>query len=195
MRTPIPYACPLCGSRLPRAAARCFVCGHSLPVYKGRPQAQAADAAADLGELRACELPRVYVTTDDYAPLKRLAEDPSCDDAARELLRRELDRAIVCDAAAVPPDVVRLGSTVWLRDRGAHGVTQKLTGVLTLPGERPARLPAIPASSPLGAAVLGLAAGDTMIYAAGDGRRHAASVVRVAPPGGGRDDGPGATAA
>lgn len=171
------YACPICGNRLPRAASRCFFCDHPLPMYKGKPRRGPRPAST-------AALPPLFVPERDFARLERLARlglVDSADEAARELLRRELDRAIVRPVEDIPETVVRLGTIVVAQDGDGTNV-RRVEGMLIYPGERPAGMPAISVTSMLGAAVLGLSAEDVMPYASPDGARHAVKIVKVFPP-------------
>lgn len=180
MLTHSSYLCPVCGSNLPRAASRCFFCDQPLPMYK-RARRSAGAAAADES---AAILPPVFVPQRDFAKLEQLARIglvDSADTAARDLLRRELDRATVCTPEATPDGVVRMGVAV-LAQQGDGNVLRRIEGVLTYPGERPESLSAIPVTSMLGAAILGLSADDVMPYAALDGSRHAVKILKVFAP-------------
>lgn len=173
------YLCPVCGSGLPRAASRCFFCDQPLPMYK-RLNRSAGGAAAD----EPAALPPLFVPQRDFARLEQLARIglvDSADKAARDLLRRELDRATVCAPEATPHGVVRMGVAV-LAQQGDGNVLRRIEGVLTYPGERPESLSAIPVTSMLGAAILGLSADDVMPYEALDGSRHAVKIIKVFAP-------------
>jgi regulator of nucleoside diphosphate kinase len=184
MRKPIPYSCPICASRLPRAASRCFFCEHPLPRDKGRATRRALPSAprVEAQTRRPQDLPRLYVAVEDFGRLEPLAHIALDRDAGVELLRGELERAIVCDEESVPQGIVRMGSIVSLQDRGEDGSVVKIRGILVYPDERHPTLPSIPISSPLGAAVLGLTVGDTMPYEGADGLRHAATVLSTVRP-------------
>ena len=184
MRKPIPYSCPICASRLPRAASRCFFCESPLPFHKGKATAVARPRLprANPEALRKQELPRLYIAAQDFGKLENLAHIALSERAGGDLLRSELDRAIVCDGQAVPHGVVRMGSIVVLRDRGEDGSAQKIRGMLVYPGECHPHLPSIAVSSPLGSAILGLSVGDVMPYEAVDGIRHVATVLSVVRP-------------
>jgi transcription elongation GreA/GreB family factor len=184
MRKTIPYSCPICASRLPRAAARCFFCESPLPLHKGKATASAPTPRlprADPEALRRQELPRLYVAVQDFGRLETLAHI-GLSDGGGDLLRSELDRAIVCDSEAVPQGAVRVGSIVVVRDRGEDGTAQKIRGMLVYPGECHPHLPSIAVSSPLGSAILGLSVGDVMPYAGAGGIRHVATVLSVVRP-------------
>ena len=194
MRKPVPYSCPICGSRLPRAASRCFFCENPLPLNKGKAtqSAWSSPRRIDPERLKQQELPRLHVAAQDFGRLENLAHIALADEPGVSLLRSELDRAIVCDEAEMPHGIVRMGSTVVLRDRGEDGSTQKLRGILVYPGECHRALPAISVASPLGSAILGLSVGDVMPYEGNGGVRHVATVLSVVRPdlrGGARTDG------
>lgn len=184
MRKPIPYSCPICGSRLPRAASRCFFCENPLPIHKGRVPASRGLSSRALGSQPSGtqELPPLYIAARDFGRLENLAHTAPGDDVGLRLLRSELDRAIVCDETDMPHRVVRMGSTVVLRDRGDDGTKQKLRGVLVYPGESHPSLPSISVLSPLGSAILGLSVGDSIRYEARNGVRHVAAVLSVVRP-------------
>jgi len=185
MRKTIPYSCPICASRLPRAASRCFFCESPLPLNKGKASAATPKPRlprADPEALRKQELPRLYIAAQDFGRLENLAHVTLSDRTDSHLLRNELDRAIVCDGQAVPHGVVRMGSIVVLRDRGEDGSAQKIRGMLVYPNECHPYLPSIAVSSPLGSAILGLSVGDAMPYEAVGGVRHVATVLSVVRP-------------
>lgn len=185
MRKTIPYSCPICASRLPRAASRCFFCESPLPLHKGKatiatPRHRPPKAEPEA--LRRQELPRLYIAAQDFGRLENLAHITLNERAGSDLLRSELDRAIVCDRTAMPHGVVRMGSIVVVRDRGEDGSAQKIRGMLVYPGECHPYLPSISVSSPLGSALLGLSAGDVMPYQGNGGVRHVATVLSVVRP-------------
>ena len=57
MRKPIPYSCPVCGNRLPRAASRCFFCEYPLPMNKGEATQSAWSSSAPHSPRGAKEAP------------------------------------------------------------------------------------------------------------------------------------------
>src|SRR5690606_7191623 len=103
------------------------------------------------------------------AALERLPE------AAGSLLA-EMDRATVA-RAAVPANVVRMGSTVTLR--GGDG-TRLVT--LVYPGEADIAAGRVSVLTPLGAALIGVKAGKSIRWTSRDGRVLALDVVAVEPP-------------
>jgi regulator of nucleoside diphosphate kinase len=93
-----------------------------------------------------------------------------------ELLVRELMRATVVEESQIPPDTVTMGSRVEFREE-THGITQVVT--LAYPGERDAFADAISVITPIGAALIGLAEGQSISYAAPDGSPITVKVNKV----------------
>jgi regulator of nucleoside diphosphate kinase len=94
-----------------------------------------------------------------------------------EFLVRELMRATIVDEGSIPADVVTMGSRLEYREEGRSS-TQIAT--LSYPGEREFLDDAISVLTPVGAALLGLAAGQSICYAGPDGRPVTITVIRVA---------------
>jgi regulator of nucleoside diphosphate kinase len=120
--------------------------------------------------------PRIFVSDTDLPRLTRLA-DAIADrspEIADELLG-ELERAKVVKASSLPDDVVRMGSTVtYLPDDG-----QPMTIVLVFPADADIAAGRVSILTPIGTALLGLSPGQSMEWAARDGRRHALTVEAV----------------
>ena len=93
-----------------------------------------------------------------------------------EFLVRELMRATIVDEDLVPADVVTMGSRVEYCGEGRNS-SQIVT--LSYPGEREFLDDAISVLTPIGAALLGLAAGQSICYADPDGRPVTITVIRV----------------
>jgi regulator of nucleoside diphosphate kinase len=120
--------------------------------------------------------PKIVVSDADMDRLSALAyaiEDRS-PELAEELLA-ELERARVVKAAAMPADVVRMGSTVtYQADDG-----QQRTVTLTFPADADINLNRISILTPIGTALLGLSPEQSMEWTARDGRRHRLTVLAV----------------
>jgi regulator of nucleoside diphosphate kinase len=118
------------------------------------------------------------VSEAEYDRLTGLAEAAlgRLPDAAESLLA-EMDRATVAAVAAMPPDVVRMGSTVSLR--GGDG-PQRVT--LVYPAEADIATGRISVLTPLGAALIGVRAGQSIRWAGRGGRELALEIVAVEPP-------------
>lgn len=122
-------------------------------------------------------LPPVMVTTVDRARLGRLLDGYRAQpyDVLAAHLARELARAEIVEPRAVPPWVVTMRSRV--RVRVEDGSERTVT--LVFPGEEDPMLGRVSVLEPLGAALLGLAEGDTMAWQTLAGREQQASVLKV----------------
>lgn len=118
-------------------------------------------------------LPPVRIAEGDYDRLLNLAAQ---DGPGADLLARELERAQVVRDGATRTAFVRLGSWVEYRDQ----LTGKLRRVQVTPPDGAdideGRLSVL---SPVGAALIGLAAGDTFGWTAPDGRPRLISIESV----------------
>ena len=94
------------------------------------------------------------------------------------MLAAELDRARILPDTEIPPDIVRLGSTVELEDLSDGEV---LVQTLVLPGEADPSRGRISILAPLGTAVLGYRAGDEFRWPVPGGTLHA-RIRRVETP-------------
>ena len=94
---------------------------------------------------------------------------------AQELLD-EMERAKVVDASAVPTDVVRMGSTVTFKSDDGHTRTLKLV----YPVDESLDEHRISVMTPVGAALIGLAVGQSISWTARDGKHHRLTVTKVA---------------
>lgn len=123
--------------------------------------------------------PGIVVSDLDHERLSALASatESRAPEVASEL-HEEMARARIVPAEAVPPDVVRMGSSVEYRaDDGKH---RRVT--LVYPKDADIALDRISILTPIGAALIGLSPGQAMEWTARDGRRHALTVVAVEPP-------------
>lgn len=93
-----------------------------------------------------------------------------------EHLVRGLMRATIVDEDSIPADVVTMGSRVEYRQEGQ---TSGQVVTLSYPGEREFIDDAISVLTPIGAALLGLAVGQSICYAGPDGRPITLTVTRV----------------
>jgi regulator of nucleoside diphosphate kinase len=105
-------------------------------------------------------------------------------DAADDLLF-ELDRAQIVADPIVPSDVVRMGSLVRFRTgRDVRDVT------LTYPGDADISRRRISILTPVGTALIGLRAGQSITFRTRDGKPQMLTVISVHPPETGDDQGP-----
>lgn len=120
--------------------------------------------------------PPIVIGDRDYDRLTRLASaaPASLADAAEELLG-ELDRAKVRPQSAVPSNVVRIGSLVTFRPATGEARTVHLV----FPGQADIAEGRVSVLTPIGAALIGLAEGQSMSWDDRSGRRHDLTVLSV----------------
>ena len=123
--------------------------------------------------------PAITMTRSDREGLWRLAESYSerTPDVA-DVLMAELERARVVEDTRIPADVVRMGST--LRFTSDLGEDRRVT--LVFPGEADIAEGKISILTPIGAALIGLSAGQSIEWTARDGRVHRLTVETVEAP-------------
>ena len=123
--------------------------------------------------------PAIAVTRTDSERLWRLAESfAGRNPAVAEELLAELERAKVVDDARIAADVVRMGSSLrFTSDLGEH---RDVT--LVFPGEADIAEGKVSILTPIGAALIGLAAGQSIRFLTYDGRELALSVLSVEQP-------------
>lgn len=108
--------------------------------------------------------------------MDRLETRAAADSDITHLLRRKLAAARVRLCDDIDANIATINSRIEFRVN--HGKVE--TGVLTHGGEHALPGSALPISSLRGLALLGLAEGDTIVIALGDGRTEILGVVRVA---------------
>jgi len=126
--------------------------------------------------VRTRSVPQIIVSNADYERLTDLATASleRLPEVANELLS-EMDRAKVVQDGSVPPNVVRMGSTVTFKSDDSNTRTFKLV----YPAEESLDEHRISVMTPVGAALIGLAEGQSISWAARDGRRHELTVEKV----------------
>jgi regulator of nucleoside diphosphate kinase len=123
--------------------------------------------------------PPIVLGDIDYKRLSALA-DAAFDrlpDLAEEL-QTELDRARVVSSGGVPDDVVQMGSTVEFRSDA--GISRRVT--LVYPDEADIAADRVSVLTPIGAALIGLTAGQSMRWTTRDGRTQELTVITVEQP-------------
>ena len=123
--------------------------------------------------------PKIIVGEIDHERLTGLATTAleRIPEVAEELLA-EMDRAKVVAPAKLPADVVRMGSFVTFdSDSAQHRRVQ-----LVYPGEADIEQGRISVLTPIGAALIGLAAGPSIAWTARDGKKHVLTVTAVEQP-------------
>jgi len=121
-------------------------------------------------------VPNIIVSNADYERLTDLATASleRLPEVAEELLS-EMDRARVVGDDSVPANVVRMGSTVTFRSDDGR----ELTETLVYPVDEDSDAHKISVMTPVGAALIGLAEGQSISWTARDGRKHELTVVKV----------------
>jgi regulator of nucleoside diphosphate kinase len=131
-------------------------------------------AAGDGRRADGYAMPSVHLTEDDYDCLENLARSGVGPGA--QLLGREVDRAVVVPADALPAGCARLGSWVEYVDL-LHA--QVRTVQLVAPGDADIDANRLSVLSPVGAALIGLKAEDTFGWTGENGLPRVLVVHRV----------------
>lgn len=122
--------------------------------------------------------PAIIMTRGDHERLTRLAEAAAArGSAVADGLLAELDRARLVDERNLRDDVVRMGST--LRYSTDAGDERSVT--LVFPGEADIEQGRVSVLTPIGTALIGLSAGQSIDWTARDGRSHRLTVEQVEP--------------
>jgi regulator of nucleoside diphosphate kinase len=125
---------------------------------------------------RSAPLPHILIGWDDFETLNRLADAAGdTHELAAQYLRRELDRAAVVATAKLNPEVVRLGSFVTY----IAGKAPPRTVQLVLPGQADIAAGRISILTPVGAALIGLRAGQAITFTAPQGRTELLQTLKV----------------
>lgn len=123
--------------------------------------------------------PAICVTKSDFNNIRSVLSIHGTHRNSRavEYLVRELMRATIVDERTIPADVVTMGSRVEFRKEGRSS-NQVVT--LCYPEEREIFDDGISILTPIGAALIGLRAGQSICYAGRDGRPVTIKIIRVA---------------
>ena len=121
-------------------------------------------------------LPAITLASSDHERLVNLADAlADRDPAAADQLAAELDRARVVADDRLAQGTVRMGAVVRFSLDGAEPRTVRLV----YPGEADIEQGRISVLTPVGAALIGLAVGQSISWTARDGRKHQLTVVKV----------------
>jgi regulator of nucleoside diphosphate kinase len=127
--------------------------------------------------------PEIILGHHEHQTLQRLAMAHAETDS--EELLGEIDRAVVVPDGFVPPDVVRMGAFVVFRTEEEERQVQ-----LVYPKDANIAEGRISILTPIGTALIGLRAGQTITWRKRDGQRQALTVLKVLPPPPPDEDGP-----
>jgi regulator of nucleoside diphosphate kinase len=111
---------------------------------------------------------RIVVTEEDFARLRSLSSHPE--------LEAELGAADIVESDAIAPDVVTMNSRVLYSDE-TTGETREVT--LVFPQDSDASARRVSILAPVGMALLGLTAGQSIVWPFPDGSAHELRVLRV----------------
>jgi regulator of nucleoside diphosphate kinase len=122
--------------------------------------------------------PDIQLTRRDFSRLDQLTATPAGGESRRvvDFLVDELSRARVVDADRIAANVVTMHSEVVFRDEET-GRERNVT--LVYPNEHAAHEAALSVLTPLGAALIGMAEGQTISFATSDGSARRVTVVKV----------------
>ena len=120
--------------------------------------------------------PDIAISASDHARLTALAEQIIERDAVlADDLFGELERARVVADAEIPENVVRMGSQVRFED----DKRVERTVTLVFPSDADISEGKLSILTPVGAALIGLSPGQSILWTARDGQRHRLTVREV----------------
>ncbi|WP_416798162.1 nucleoside diphosphate kinase regulator [Ciceribacter azotifigens] len=121
-------------------------------------------------------LPAIVISRSEHERLSKLADMlDERDPHAAEQLAAELDRASIVEDVNMSPDVVHIGSVAEFQIDGEPSQTAELV----FPGDADISRQRISVLTPVGAALLGLSAGQTIEWTARDGRMRRLTILTV----------------
>lgn len=122
-------------------------------------------------------LPTIYVTKADFEILSNLAEAAAGRALGGQVLAAEMDRAVIVAFDEAPLPFARIGSGVDYQDLTSG---QARTVRLTLPRDASIDDNRISVLTPVGAALIGMTAGETFHWTDAEGRPRGVRVLAVA---------------
>jgi regulator of nucleoside diphosphate kinase len=124
--------------------------------------------------------PELIIGSEEHRKLTLLAiKGEGHDEAEADWLLYELDRARLVPDGTLPANVVRMGSTVRFRTTG--GGERRVR--LVFPKEADIAAGRISVLTPIGAALIGLRAGQSITWLTRDGRKQVLTVIDVSQHG------------
>ncbi len=119
----------------------------------------------------------IHISTNDREVLQLLLKSPARQHEVCARLSAELQRAVVCDPAALPPGTIGLNSRVRLLDLDRKEVEEY---VLTLPAAADPERQRISVLAPVGTALLGYHVNDEIEWPTPGGTRRL-KILEVMP--------------
>jgi regulator of nucleoside diphosphate kinase len=131
-------------------------------------------------EMRTLQKPNITLLAIDHDRLLALAHAAmSNDPETTEMLTEELERARVIDHGQVPRNIVRMGSDVLFRD----DTTREIRSItLVFPGEADIAQNRVSVLTPIGTALIGLRAGQSITWRTRSGELKRLTVLKVTNP-------------
>jgi regulator of nucleoside diphosphate kinase len=131
-------------------------------------------------EVRTLQKPNITLLAADHERLSALAYAAMYNDPeTAEMLAEELDRARVIARGKTPKNIVRMGSDVLFRDDATSEV-RRVT--LVFPGEADISQNRVSVLTPIGAALIGLRAGQSITWPTRSGELKRLTVMEVGNP-------------
>jgi regulator of nucleoside diphosphate kinase len=121
-------------------------------------------------------LPRITIRSDDYEKLSAMAAAEGAEHDVAQVLSAELARARVVPPERIGPDVVTMNATVEFRDE-TTGRARRVT--LVYPEHADILANRLSVMTPVGAALIGLAVGDSIEWQTRDGEWRTLTVLDV----------------
>lgn len=121
-------------------------------------------------------LPTIYVTEADHEILSNLAEAVADRAAGSRVLAGEMARAVIVDPGQAPQTFASIGSTLAYQDLSSGQVRRVR---LSLPRDASIDEGRISVLSPVGAALIGMTAGESFHWIDKDGRPRGVRVIKV----------------
>ncbi|WP_419254411.1 GreA/GreB family elongation factor [Caulobacter sp. ErkDOM-YI] len=121
-------------------------------------------------------LPTIYVTEADHEILSNLADAVAGRAAGSRVLAGEMARAVIVEAGEAPCPFVGVGSTVNYQDL-TSGQTRRVR--LSLPRDASIDEGRISVLTPVGAALIGMTAGEIFHWTDSDGRQRGVRVLTI----------------
>lgn len=128
-------------------------------------------------------LPPITIALSDFVAIDRMLDTQSINEAPQQkiakYLERELERAAVVPSKDLPKHVVSMYSKVTYADSksgGSHSVQ------LVYPHEADIRVNKVSLMTPIGAALIGMATGNSITWYTPDGGEHTITILAVNQP-------------
>ncbi len=121
-------------------------------------------------------LPAIYVTEADFEVLSNLAEATAGRAPGGRVLADEMARAVIVEPGEAPRPFVRIGSRVQFKDLSNDQVRDVR---ISLPRDASIDDARISVLSPVGAALIGLTAGEAFHWTDPEGRARGVRVLAV----------------